>query len=91
MMTLNGAGKLDLIVGDRATVKRLRSGMTRAFADTQLKEWQVRATELSRKLSEARDENDYQKLRKEMERHQQTRGKIMKEEQTGFVSIYYQK
>ncbi|YCM43855.1 FG-GAP-like repeat-containing protein [Verrucomicrobiaceae bacterium 227] len=91
---LNGDGKLDLLVGDRATVKRQRSGMSRKVANDKLKAWQIRANELSDKLDDAEDAEDEiasLKLRKEMQRHRQAREKILKEEETGFVWIYYQK
>ena len=85
---LSGDGKLDVIVGDRATVKIPRPGVTREVADVKLKKWNKNFSELSRKLVAAEDadnESEIWKVSGEMQRHRKSREKILKEGQTGFV------
>lgn len=88
---LNGDGKLDLLVGDRVILKALNEGETQESTEKKLKEWEVKSAQLSKKMSKAKNDGEMAELRKKFQAQWEAREKIMKEEMTGFVWIYYQK
>lgn len=88
---LNSDGKLDLLVGDRATVKALAEGETKESTGKKLEVWEVKLSELSAELKKAESSPETAKLRKKFQEHWQAKKEIVKEDRTGFVFIYYQK
>ena len=81
---LDGDGKLDLIVGDRCSLKVDPDGVIREEAERQM----IASNQGQQGLLEqmrAVDNTESEKLRKKLNQHYQKRKKIMKEESTRFV------
>lgn len=93
---LNGDGKLDLVIGDSATLISPAKGLSEDEARDRLKVWNKKLAELSQNLSanseggeEAAGSNDARQ--KEMQSHYEAREAIVKEDMTGFVWVLYQR
>ncbi|MBC8148256.1 MAG: VCBS repeat-containing protein [Verrucomicrobiaceae bacterium] len=88
---LNGDGKLDLIVGDRVSLKSPLGGASWEEAKEQIKALDREFNELRDKLSKIPTKEARQERNKKRIEHYDNRRELMKEERTGFVWVYYQK
>lgn len=87
---LNGDGKLDLIVGDRVSLKSPLGGASWEEAREQIKALDREFND-SDKLSKIPTKKARQERNKKRIEHSNKRRELMKEERTGFVWVYYQK
>jgi len=90
---VNGDGKLDVLLGDSASVQRAGPGLTPEEAEKKFKAWQAEHERLATKLRTARDENGNtdRGLMTQYQNHYQKRGEFMTAERTGFVWLYLRK
>lgn len=85
---LNGDGKLDLVIGDHVIVKSPVDGNPREETSAREKAWEKEMNDLFKNLSENEASEE---LHGKIQAHFEKRGEFIKEEQTGFVWVYYQK
>ena len=88
---LNGDGKLDLIVGDRMTINSLVEGSTKQETKVKLEVWKKEISDLYKNMGKAEGEKERDELNKKTQALFDKRDKIIKEDMTGFVWVYYQK
>lgn len=87
---LNGDGKLDLMIGDNATINTPGPGLDEAGVKAKLAEWTKKQRELMAKR-QGLDKAQAAAWQKEYRAHYNARRKILKSERTGFVWVLYGK
>jgi len=89
VVDFDGDGKLDLLLGDQATIRQPAKGLTEAEARERLAAWD---REMAR-LSEAHtgDERPSKEQQEAFQKHWEARAKIIDEKATGFVWLLRQK
>jgi hypothetical protein len=89
VVDVDGDGKLDLLLGDQATIRHPAKGLTEAAARERLAAWD---REMAR-LSEARtgDEQPSKEQQEAFQKHWEARAQILDEKATGFVWLLRQK
>ena len=88
---LNGDGKLDLIVGDRATLKTPLGGLSQKEAEAKAKACDKEMGALYKNRPEVESNEARREFSKKYQALMEKRKKILKEDRTGFVWVYYQK
>lgn len=91
---VNGDGKLDLLVGDNATINHPAEGITAAEMQEKKKVWQKEIDEVRAEMSKARTAKANEaraELSKKYQELYQSRSEFMTEERTGFVWLYLRK
>lgn len=90
---VNGDGKLDILMGDSASVRRAGEGLTPEEAEKKFAEWQAQYKEMSDKLQASRKKGEPTdpKLMTKYQKHYQKRREFISEERTGFVWLYVRK
>jgi hypothetical protein len=86
---LNDDGKLDLIVGDGTTLMFPADGLSGSEARAQYAAWQKEQQTLMNGFQDASADQD--EISKKFDAHYEKMEKIVKQEMTGFVWVYYQK
>lgn len=89
VVDFDGDGKLDLLLGDQATIRQPAKGLTEAEARERMAAWE---REMSR-LAEARsnDEEGSKAQQEAFQKHWEARAKIVDEKATGFVWLLRQR
>lgn len=89
---VNGDGKLDILLGDSATVKRAGAGLTEAEASEKHAAWQAEHEKMAGELRTARNEdgNTPRDLMMKYQAHYRKQSEFMTTERTGFVWLYVQ-
>ncbi|MBC8405067.1 MAG: VCBS repeat-containing protein [Planctomycetes bacterium] len=88
---MNGDGKLDLLVGDNATLNFPAEGLTTAEAQERYNGWIARQTELSKGFADASAADNQDEINARWEAHYNELENYVRQERTGFVWVYYQK
>lgn len=90
---VNGDGKLDVLVGDDATLTYPAEGLTEEEMENKKKEWQKEMNAVMKELREQRPEDGRpsQEIMSKYRKLHQSRSEFMTEESTGFVWLYLQK
>jgi len=89
---VNGDGKLDLLVGDTATLTSPAPGLTEEEMQQREAAWQEKMQSFQERFETAEelDEEARQDLMTEYSAHYQARSEFITEERTGFVWLYVQ-
>lgn len=89
---VNGDGKLDLLVGDTATLTAPAEGLTEEEMAEREAEWQEKMQSFQERFETAEEleEEARQALMQEYSAHYQARSEFITEERTGFVWLYVQ-
>lgn len=93
---VNGDGKLDLLVGDSATLIEPANGLTEAEMKKKQAAWQGELQAAQEAMSKAERDKEIDaktkaKAREEYQKIYQKRSEFIKQEMTGFVWVYLQK
>jgi len=88
---LNGDGKLDLIVGDKLTLRRFAEGIQRAEGEKELAKLDQQIDEIRRSYQEKLSEEEMQKRTKALQESSRARAKLVTVKWTGHVWVYLQK
>jgi hypothetical protein len=88
---MNGDGKLDLLVGDTATLNYAAEGLTETEAREGYAGWVAKQSELAQGFAEASASGNQEEMNAKWEAHYNERENYVRQEMTGFVWVYYQK
>ena len=90
---INGDGKLDLLVGDSATLRKAADGLSNEECKKKEAEWQAKMEALNKEMAEVSPDggDSRRKLSRKLGDHYQAREKFIEETRTGFVWLYLQK
>jgi hypothetical protein len=87
---INGDGKLDLLVGDMATLVSPAKGVTEAEFKTKFAAWQKEVQAVTKLFSANTDAEAQKKASEVFSKLYQQRSEFMREDMTGFVWLYLQ-
>ena len=85
---VNGDGKLDLLVGDSATLISPADGLSEGEFKQKFAEWTKSQQEVVAQLNSDADENKQAEARKRYQELYERRTEFMREDRTGFVWLY---
>ena len=88
---INGDGKLDLLVGDLATLISPADKVSAEEFKQKFADWQKAVSEVSKDLGTSGDEKQQREAQQHFQKLYAERSKFMKEDRTGFVWLYLQK
>lgn len=88
---VNGDGKLDLLVGDDATVVTLAKGVTKKQHAAKLEKWEEACTAAHEAMGKAVTKADKEATRKRYNEVYEKRKEFVQEASTGFVWLYKRK
>jgi hypothetical protein len=89
---VNSDGKLDILVGDAATLISPADGVSEEQFKTRFADWTKQRDEVSQKLSAANnDAKEFRKAQQSFQEIYNRRNEFMKEDRTGFVWLYLRK
>lgn len=94
---MNGDGKLDLVIGDHATVVTPAEGLTEEEARKKLDEWNAEMAKITSDMPEYSEDMDeeqakaFDEFQEKMMAHYQKKAEVVDERATGFVWVLHQK
>ncbi len=88
---VDGDGKLDLLVGDDATVEIPAEGLDPEEVEEKLAAWQNTMDSLLKNLQGGADKDALEAAMRKYREHEGKRAEIVRRERTGFVWLYVQK
>ena len=88
---VNGDGKLDLLVGDSATLISPADGLSEGEFKQKFAEWTKSQQEVVARLNSDADEKKQAEAQKRYQELYERRTEFMKEDRTGFVWLYLRK
>ncbi len=88
---VNGDGKLDLLIGDSATITSRAAGITEEQFTKQQTAWQTEMDAIQEKMQSTTEDKERQEASRKWSTHYQKRKDFLNEERTGFVWLMLQK